>query len=363
MNEIEAFGDLAQGSLTARALEPTAGEGAKDDQGHTHEAACLNCGMPLVGSHCHGCGQRGHVHKTLGAFFHDLLHAVLHFEGKVWRTLPMLAWRPGKLTREYIDGRRASYVSPIALFLFTIFLMFAVFSLLGADQALIESVDVDAEAATEQAYTATGAKIEAVQRRLNGEEDADDRAELEAQIAQLERQRDVIGSVRNIGGSDIADEDQGIEDTGLEINDGEVTASGMLQSAWDKAQENPQLLAYKLQSNAYKFAWLLIPISVPFVALTFLWHRRFGLYDHTIFTTYSITFMLALAFVASLVSYFVSGTLGFVILLYAPVHMYWQLRGTYELRRFSAFWRMLALSVFAWWAITIFAGILVLMAE
>ena len=102
---------------------------------------------------------------------------------------------------------------------------------------------------------------------------------------------------------------------------------------------------------------------MPFVALTFLWRRRFGIYDHTIFTTYSITFMLALAFVASLVSYFVSGAAGFVMLLYAPVHMYWQLRGTYELKRFSALWRMLALSVFAWWAITIFAVLLVLMAE
>ena len=67
----------------------------------------------------------------LRAFFHDLLHGVLHFEGKIWRTLPMLAWRPGELTRRYIDGERASFVSPIALFLFSVFLMFAVGSLSG----------------------------------------------------------------------------------------------------------------------------------------------------------------------------------------------------------------------------------------
>jgi len=40
---------------------------------------------------------------------HDLLHGALHFEGKMWRTLPMLVLRPGKLTRRYIEGRgRAS---------------------------------------------------------------------------------------------------------------------------------------------------------------------------------------------------------------------------------------------------------------
>ena len=65
------------------------------------------------------------------AFCHDLLHGVLHFEGKIWRTLPMLAWRPGELTRRYIDGERARFVSPIALFLFCVFLMFAVASLTG----------------------------------------------------------------------------------------------------------------------------------------------------------------------------------------------------------------------------------------
>ena len=99
------------------------------------------------------------------------------------------------------------------------------------------------------------------------------------------------------------------------------------------------------------------------MALTFLWRRQFGVYDHTIFTTYSIAFMIALAFVATLASYYVSGRIGFLILLYAPVHMYRQLRGTYGLSRFSAFWRLIALSLFAWWALTIFAGALVYLAE
>ena len=81
MNDItQVIGDLAQAGLTARAAEPAQGEGAAPEvqaDGHTHGAACLNCGAVLVGSHCHACGQRGHVHKTLGAFFHDLFHGVV----------------------------------------------------------------------------------------------------------------------------------------------------------------------------------------------------------------------------------------------------------------------------------------------
>src|SRR3954466_504937 len=127
MGELEAIGDAVTGGVLGRAVEPGAGEA-----GHTHEANCLNCGALLEGPYCHDCGQHAHVHRTLGAFFHDFLHGVLHFEGKIWRTLPLLAWKPGELTRRYIDGQRASFVSPIALFLFCVFLTFAVMGLTGS---------------------------------------------------------------------------------------------------------------------------------------------------------------------------------------------------------------------------------------
>jgi hypothetical protein len=115
------------GAVLARAVEPHAGEA---DDGHTHESNCLNCGAKLLGDFCHECGQRAHVHRSLKGFFHDLLHGVLHFEGKIWRTMAKLIGNPGDLTRRYIDGERAKFVSPVALFLFTVFLMFAVLVLL-----------------------------------------------------------------------------------------------------------------------------------------------------------------------------------------------------------------------------------------
>ena len=111
MSDWEAIGDAATGAVIARTVEPKAGEA----DGHTGETNCLNCGTELIADYCHRCGQRAHVHRTIGAFFHDLLHGVFHFEGKIWRTLPMLAWRPGELTRRYVDGERARFVSPIAL--------------------------------------------------------------------------------------------------------------------------------------------------------------------------------------------------------------------------------------------------------
>lgn len=345
MNEIEAVGDLGHGGLVARAVEPSAGE----DSGHTHETMCLNCGTPLIGPHCHACGQRGHVHRTLGAFFHDLLHGVLHFEGKIWRTLPLLVWHPGRLTREYIDGRRASYVSPIALFLFVIFLFFAAFSALGSTERWAEGLATGSAVEFDEALDRSTAELATLREQLAAADDPEDRAELTRRIDDIEGQLDVL---RLAADGPTADGEE------------EATVpGGALETAWQKAKQNPQLLLYKLQTNAYKFAWLLIPISVPFVALTFLWRRRFGLYDHTVFVTYSIGFMFALVGLASLVGYLWSGGAALLVLLYAPVHLYRQLRGTYALGRLSALWRLIALSAFAWVAIAIFAGVLTAMSE
>ena len=55
----------------------------------------------------------------------------------------------------------------------------------------------------------------------------------------------------------------------------------------------------RCRTNAYKFSWLLIPISVPFLWLLFPFSRRYHLYDHTVFVTYSLSFMMMLVIVSS----------------------------------------------------------------
>jgi hypothetical protein len=353
MNDIgEALGTASEGALLGRAVEPKHGEAAAAGaqpgaSGHTHESACLNCGTALIGPHCHACGQRAHVHRTIGAFLHDLLHGALHFEGKTFRTLPLLVWNPGKLTREYIDGKRASYVSPIALFLFVVFLSYAVFSVVGGSQAL--SPGVTGIEQVRSAYDTNETQLaELRSERESSQDDPEDLAEIDERIAELEE--DQRGLEMVLGG--IGSEFETNFRQGFEANP--LPEGNAVTEAWEKVTENPQLAIYKLQTNAYKFSWMLIPLSVPFVWLLFPFSRRFRGYDHTIFTTYSIAFMVALAAAASLLFYFNLPSIGGLLLFYAPYHMYRQLRGTYGTSRFGAFWRMLALSLFAWIAIGLF---------
>jgi hypothetical protein len=92
----------------------------------------------------------------------------------------------------------------------------------------------------------------------------------------------------------------------------------------------------------------LIPISVPFVWMLFLHRRRYRQYkgyDHTVFVTYSIAFMSLGAIALSLLRAigFPEALAGFAMLIVPPVHIYRQLRGAYELSRFSALWRAFVL--------------------
>ena len=244
--------DIGTGAAVAGAIEHERSGG----DGHTHEGACLNCGTSLVGSHCHACGQRAHVHRTLGAFFHDLVHGVLHFEGKTWRTIPMLAWKPGQLTREYIDGKRASYVSPIALFLFVVFLSFALFSMLGGldpDQTGLKGLK-QAEAAYAQNKQEI-ARLEAERTSAGASRRADIDARLRSLKSDQQAMSKVVGGVR----SEIAgDFKEG-------FNESPLPADSKLAQTIDHVRENPQLAIYKAQTSAYKYSWILIPLSVPLV--------------------------------------------------------------------------------------------------
>jgi hypothetical protein len=339
MGEMEAIADAVTGGLVGRAVEPRAGEG----DGHTHEASCLNCGAALAGPYCHACGQHAHVHRTLGAFFHDFLHGVLHFEGKIWRTLPMLAWKPGELTRRYIDGQRARFVSPIALFLFSVFLMFGV---IGLTSHGINTAEASADATRQ--LQKDQKKLGILQeKRATVAKSGLPTAKFDRKITDLKGEMTALQALKEgkIDPTTFRFQSEFLEDLNMGLGD---------------AAKNPELLFYKIKTNAYKFSWALIPISVPFVWLLFPFSRRFRLYDHTVFVTYSLCFMMLLLSAGTLIG-LVSEALAAILWFAPPIHMYRQLRGAYALGKWGAIWRASVLTIFAFIAIGLFASLLVAM--
>ena len=402
----EGLGSAIEGSMASRAVEPDHGKDGvpSDDAANTN---CLNCGAAPTGRFCQECGQKTHIHRSISAIGHDLMHGVLHLDGKLWRTLPLLAFKPGKLTRRYIDGERAKFVSPMAMFLFSVFLMFAVFQAMGftapanLEEEARAQVDQQVEAETtrvtdqlaeidvsldrENLSTAERADLEAQRDKLqedlvlldtrganigewlasNGSavlDDARSDAETNLDVARERLANMEVGTSEHTDlAAEIALGEQGITEvvqlekqaedaisTGL-TSDFDVgnTGVGLIDQTVEKWRSNPSLMLYKMQANAYKFSWLLIPLSIPFVWLVFAWKRRFKAYDHAIFVTYSIAFMSLFFLTLSVLGLVgVSGKLlTLASLIVPPLHIYKQLRQSYGIGRFGAIWRLVFLLI------------------
>jgi hypothetical protein len=381
--EFEAAGTAIEGALIAKAVERDGGDAAG-----THSGKCLNCEASVTGSYCNNCGQPLHIHRSIGAFWHDILHGVLHFEGKFWRTLPLLAWKPGDLTRRYIHGQRARFISPMALFLFSVFMMFAVFSFLGDPFSGGNGSQTNKDFNTGVVMQAADIERQITEKEAELESAAAaDQGKLQQDLLDLKKGRNLLATMTgedtpypevklgdgaielgNFSKEEIDQLQTGLDDIqeGNVLNEdssvttGSKEADKMIRDAFKRVSENPDLLLYKLKANGYKFAWLLIPISLPFVWLTLIGRRGYHFYDHAVFTTYSISFM-SLLFItcAILAALGVSQAIwGALLVFYPPFHMYRQLRHAYKLSRIEALLRLSALLVFTVISMTLFFAIL-----
>jgi Protein of unknown function (DUF3667) len=92
------------------------------------EKDCLNCGSTVQGKYCHICGQENIEPKE--TFFGMVTHFfndITHFDGKFFTTLKDLVIMPGFLSAEYMKGRRASYLNPVRMYVFTSAIFFVIF--------------------------------------------------------------------------------------------------------------------------------------------------------------------------------------------------------------------------------------------
>jgi hypothetical protein len=390
--EMEAAGAVVTAGLVAAAID-------SDKRGdHDIRGACANCGAAIDSKFCSDCGQPAHLHRTLGHMVEEFLHGIIHFDTRAWRTLPLLAFRPGTLTRDYIHGKRAKYISPLAIFLLTVFTMFFVFAFTGdmvvsanTEEAAIELAEARtditqlqaevteadaaligaraAEAAIPETTPAGDPARETARKAVeDAEELAGDKA-LDLRIAE----RTITTLERVIAESPVTVDDDGVTHTakisGLDVfydqvaqaaRAGEITVNTGFKAVDKKILEkleNPELAVYKIQNTAYKLSFLLVPISLPFMWLLFVWKRGVTLFDHAVVVLYSLSFMSLLFVVGALTAMWAAGIfepVRSVIALAIPVHMYFHIKGAYSLSWFSALWRTAFLLVFCVLALSLF---------
>lgn len=107
------------------------------------EKDCLNCGATVYGRFCHVCGQENVVPKeTFWSMFIHFFYDITHFDSKFFETVKDLVFRPGFLSKEFVKGRRANYLHPVRMYVFTSAIFFLLFfSLFKPKQAFKTNAD------------------------------------------------------------------------------------------------------------------------------------------------------------------------------------------------------------------------------
>lgn len=121
------------------------------------EKDCLNCGTIVEGRYCQACGQENIEPKeTFGGMVLHFFYDITHFDGKFFSTIAVLFKKPGRLTTEYMQGKRTKYLHPIRMYVFTsavFFLLF--FAFFGPGKSITSASDINdqaIDALTQEAY-------------------------------------------------------------------------------------------------------------------------------------------------------------------------------------------------------------------
>ena len=246
---------------------------------------CANCQTPIQGPWCYVCGQKAEVfHRSILHLIGEAFEGLTHMDGRVWITLRRLVVQPGRLTRDYLDGRRVSQVPPFRLYLVVLLLLFMSGSVMG----LVKPKD----------------GYHLINATKPGEVHFD---------TKLDKSK--------------ADSPLGI----------------WFEKRIVAAAEDPEKLILAMEHWSHQFAILFVLVAAPLLTLAYIFQRRFYVFDHLIFSMHSLAFQ-GLLLSAVLV---IGGWIGAAptLLVLAPVHLFFHMRGVYQSSIFGTLARMAFLFV------------------
>lgn len=235
--------------------------------------ACQNCGSPLYGEHCYACGQptRGLV-RHFSSIVGDIADTLFNIDGRIVRTLPALLFKPGFLSREYFDGHRVRYVSPVRLFVFlcigTFFAAKLATPSLQFDTDGSGSITINSGASTVATFDSderSAARAEPLTHQPSASNGAAARPEFPETAAKFQF-NDTPWNAEN---NPIA-----IGFLPQAANDWLNAQVGHVPKNWQRVREDPDLLRNAFYSALPTALFVLVPAFAVFLKLLYSYKRR-----------------------------------------------------------------------------------------
>lgn len=338
-------------------------------------AKCLNCETELTGRYCHECGQEySDQHRSILHLAWESIEGMFHVDGRLWRTIPRLFVDPGRLSKEYFDGKRARHVPPFRTFLVSLLLF-----ILAAEGVLHKWThdlqhygDHPAAAGGEHGETDKGTNVNVrlpdgkqIGMVKDGQLVKDPKAGPSVSVADHPPAPKRAGrpvQVTTPDGPKVGYMKDGkvVDAEGNVLADGIPTPGSIYSEVLKEGQagENPEEFKAKVtwfEGQAKKvadnpsyfmmiaFGWghrlavLLLPIFAACLALMYFYRRRIFVYDHLIVSMNYLSFTFLSFAIALVMPGPVRGWALLIATLWSPVNLFMALRGAYGSGIISAF--------------------------
>lgn len=240
---------------------------------------CRNCGAEVNRRYCGNCGQLAqNFHRPIWGLVSEVLGDFLSLDGRVMRTLPALMLKPGRVTRDYIDGKRQRFVPPFRLYLLSSFLYFLLLFAFGESQGWFEI-----------RYAEPGAQDAAIQLNVTDNVDENDGVNSDGSEETLkapEGEEEVASEPEESWiGEDGRVNRHKIDSTACDLEDDDqcgfvVYALNRLADAY----ENQGMLYASIQAWAPRVALAFTPVLILLLILMYPFSRKHYVYDHVIST-------------------------------------------------------------------------------
>ena len=266
--------------------------------------ACANCGTTLQGPWCHVCGQSGEdFHRSITRLAGEAFESLFHFDGRVWRTLPDLMLRPERLTNRFLAGHRAPQIPPLRLFLVVLLLVFVTGPSL--EHAHFAVINIGSAKTGDAAAKLADKQVADINKQIAAGFPSDQsNAELSEANREIRQELGAVSSAR--------------------VRAGSIWLLTRVKAVFG----DPERFFLILGEWGERFALLALPVSTLLMSALFVFHRRFFVFDHAIFSLHSLSASGLLLSVIFLLDRVIGGHAAW-LLLAAPVHLFRHMRGVY----------------------------------
>jgi hypothetical protein len=326
------------------------------------EKNCLNCNTQVHGHFCHVCGQENiETKESFWSLTKHFVYDIFHFDGMFFHTLRYIFTKPGFVARQYAEGKRASYLHPIRMYLFTSAIFFLVFFSVKTFKVGNSGLEGDL---TNEDRVELARTYEKRMARNNRDSFLRERI---AMLYDTSKPLNIdslgwnkAGSSVTYGGRTYASAEQ-YDSVQAALpqkdKDGWVQKLFIRQSikTSQKYGSNPEAASTLIESILHKLPYMLF-VSLPFFALILrlLYVRRKNFYysDHAVFTLYHYIFsfilLLLLLLVGELNDNVGWGILDYVLgllLLSWPVYLYLEMKQFYRQGHAKTFGKFMLLNL------------------